>query len=229
MTGSQEELVALFPQRSWEALCRRATKLGLVRRPIWTELEQKIILEHFEQSSKKIIMTLLPGRTWCAIKTFANTLGKIRKYKNPLKKCSICGKTAPRKEFRRTSGYCKDCESDWKTNRKRVMKKRAVHFKGGKCEICGYSKTMRALTFHHINPEDKDITLKYKKTPGQVRMVNSFVGQGWGWEKIEKELKKCMLVCMNCHMEIEEGLIDLREYGYAEEAGRLCKSTKSAR
>jgi len=74
--------------------------------------------------------------------------------------------------------------------RKRIM----IESFGGKCNICGYNKCITALEFHHLNPEEKDITLS---------------GSIYSWEKTKEELKKCICVCANCHREIHEGLIDL--------------------
>lgn len=65
----------------------------------------------------------------------------------------------------------------------------AVEHMGGKCSICGYDKCLSALTFHHINPWDKDFEISSKMS----------------WEAIVQELKKCALVCSNCHAEIHEG------------------------
>jgi hypothetical protein len=223
-TVAQKELLTLFPKRSWVSLMKKATKLGIIRRPIWTESEQQIVVQYFEGSPKRKIMQMLPNRTWSAIKTFANTLGKIRKYKSPTKTCCRCGVVCSREEFRYKKsygGYCRSCDIKWKTERKRILKKRAVEYKGGECEICGYHKTMRALTFHHIDPDSKAKELRYHIS-GHSAKVCSIVGAGWGWEKIKNEIDKCMLVCMNCHMEIEEGLIDLKEYGYAQEVSGLC-------
>ena len=67
----------------------------------------------------------------------------------------------------------------------------AVALLGGKCCICGYEKTQRALTFHHKDRSDKGDSI--------ARMV-----QDQSKETIKKELAKCILVCFNCHMEIEE-------------------------
>lgn len=68
------------------------------------------------------------------------------------------------------------------------LKKKLVDYKGGKCEICGYDKCINALDFHHLNPNEKDFCIsKY--------MVLSF-------DKLKKEVDKCILVCANCHREI---------------------------
>jgi hypothetical protein len=62
---------------------------------------------------------------------------------------------------------------------------------GNKCKECGYSKCRRALSFHHRCPEEKLFGLSLNELWSR------------SWEEIEKEAKKCDLLCMNCHMEIE--------------------------
>lgn len=74
---------------------------------------------------------------------------------------------------------------------RRRTKQKAVDYKGGKCTLCGYSKCLRNLTFHHLNPSEKSFQICCTL----------------GWERIKKELDKCILVCCRCHGEIEEGLI----------------------
>lgn len=65
---------------------------------------------------------------------------------------------------------------------------------GGKCQICGYDKCYQALEFHHINPEEKEFTISYN--------------QNKSWKTMSKEIKKCTLLCSNCHRELHAGLID---------------------
>ncbi len=62
--------------------------------------------------------------------------------------------------------------------------------------ICGYSKCPGALDFHHRDPKKKDFGLAVK---GLTR----------SWEKIQKEIDKCVLVCANCHREIHAGITQL--------------------
>jgi hypothetical protein len=57
-----------------------------------------------------------------------------------------------------------------------------------KCVICGYSKCLASLDFHHRNPKEKDPNWRKMRT--------------WAFEKIKNELDKCELVCKNCHGEI---------------------------
>lgn len=81
--------------------------------------------------------------------------------------------------------------------RRRIkLREMARASKGNKCILCGYSKCKRALGFHHIDPSKKEFDLSSK---GLTR----------SWKRIEKEIKKCVLVCANCHMEIHEGITQL--------------------
>lgn len=76
-------------------------------------------------------------------------------------------------------------------------KDRMVEAMGGKCQCCGYSKTNKALAFHHVDPTKKDMGF------GDTRANPK------SWNKIVEELRKCILVCHNCHSEIHDGIRDL--------------------
>ncbi len=80
--------------------------------------------------------------------------------------------------------------------RRRKVRLLAIEYGGGACQICGYKKCNRALSFHHKDPTKKDFGL-------------SAEGLTRSWEKTKIELDKCILVCANCHMEIHEGLITI--------------------
>lgn len=71
-------------------------------------------------------------------------------------------------------------------------KERAVELLGGKCIICGYNKCIRALEFHHLEAKNKEFSISANLNKA--------------WSKIEDELKKCVLVCANCHREVETGI-----------------------
>jgi len=75
--------------------------------------------------------------------------------------------------------------------RKRTKYKQLL---GGKCNLCGYSKSLNALHFHHINPENK-----------RFNITDAIWGAGkFNQNDIELEIKKCILVCANCHAELHE-------------------------
>jgi hypothetical protein len=72
--------------------------------------------------------------------------------------------------------------------RNRQKKLKAIELLGGSCLCCGYKECSAALEFHHVNPADKDKTIK--------EMI------GLSWEKLLKEVKKCVLLCVNHHREV---------------------------
>ena len=84
------------------------------------------------------------------------------------------------------------CNSCIVNKRRPPLKRKAVELLGGKCSLCGYDRCDRSLGFHHRDPKKKDFGL------GQ-NMTRS-------WSAIKKELKKCVLLCANCHGEVHSGL-----------------------
>mgnify|MGYP001596106795 CR=1 FL=1 len=80
--------------------------------------------------------------------------------------------------------------------RRRKIKELSINYKGGKCQICGYSRYQGALDLHHIDPNAKSFGIGDK---GYTR----------SWEKVKEELDKCVLVCANCHRELEAGITQL--------------------
>lgn len=87
----------------------------------------------------------------------------------------------------RVFSYCKVCDAARTKQFYLEFKKKAVAYKGGKCERCSYNKCLKALDFHHIE--------KTNKSQG----VATFRVRDW--ELLKKELDKCQLLCANCHRE----------------------------
>lgn len=112
-------------------------------------------------------------------KEFSVSKYEIRKYTKELKRYSRFDDSLTRKQ--RTSIMVSE--------RRRKLKDMAIEYKGGKCEKCGYNKCNGALEFHHLNPEEKDFSIS---TSGTTK----------SFERIKKEIDKCILVCANCHREI---------------------------
>ena len=84
-------------------------------------------------------------------------------------------------------------------NFRKKKKQQIVNLLGGKCCICGYNKCLRSLSFHHVNPSEKSFGIATK-------------GLGYSIESIKREVKKCILVCANCHAEIHDGIIEAKDY-----------------
>jgi len=71
--------------------------------------------------------------------------------------------------------------------RKNILKKLKVNG----CAICGYNNCNRALEFHHVNPEYKKFNLGAEAMHKHPLVV-------------AEEISKCILLCSNCHKEIED-------------------------
>lgn len=83
----------------------------------------------------------------------------------------------------------------WRQN----SKERIIESMGGKCAICGYNKRGGAFDIHHIDPNEKEISF------GSIR------ANPQSWNKIVEELRKCVLLCANCHREVHSGITELPE------------------
>jgi hypothetical protein len=77
---------------------------------------------------------------------------------------------------------------------RRSCKERIITAMGGKCCVCGYRKCFAALALHHLDPSQKDFSF------GKIRANPK------SWEVIVAEIRKCVLVCHNCHSEIHVGM-----------------------
>jgi transposase len=79
---------------------------------------------------------------------------------------------------------------------RRRVKQRLVIRAGGACAICGYSRYYGALQFHHLDPDSKRFSI-------------SRSGTTRAYAEVCAEADKCILLCANCHAEIEAGVADL--------------------
>jgi cytochrome c553 len=102
---------------------------------------------------------------------------------------------------------CKRCVGEAVTRRKQKMKRILVNEAGGRCAVCGYDRCIVNLTFHHIDPSKKSFSMSAKT--------------GKSLASFRKEAKKCVLVCANCHGEIEAGLIESPPAGRSSKGRRL--------
>ena len=114
-----------------------------------------------------------------------------------LKECKIHGLTEY--GIRKRDGLphrCRKCATEAVQRRRRKLKVMGIEYKGGKCQNpeCGYNKCVDALEFHHLSDKDFGIS-----SDGHIR----------SWEKIRKELDKCILLCSNCHRELHAGILKI--------------------
>jgi hypothetical protein len=75
-----------------------------------------------------------------------------------------------------------------------------VPVRGG-CLICGYDRCIAALQFHHVDPREKSFHV-------------SRDGVSLSLERAREEARKCVLLCSNCHAEVEAGFTSLPELSF---------------
>ncbi len=101
-------------------------------------------------------------------------------------------------------GYfrCRKCRAAAVSRRRRKVKAILVQEAGGACVICGYTGNMRALHFHHVRPAEKRIELNAR-------------GVALSLETLRAEALKCVLLCSNCHAEVEDGSVRIPDIALA--------------
>jgi len=82
---------------------------------------------------------------------------------------------------------------------RRRTKERLVKAFDNKCAICRKSFPQEVFDFHHVNPEEKKFGL------GTIR------SNCISWEKIVVEIRKCVMLCANCHRLVENGYVTVPE------------------
>ena len=93
---------------------------------------------------------------------------------------------------------CLRCRSDRVTKRRRELKRLLVAEAGGACLLCGYERCLAALEFHHIDRQTKRFHLGLR---GLTRSL----------PRLRSEAAKCVLLCSNCHVEVESGVAKLTD------------------
>jgi len=107
--------------------------------------------------------------------------------------CLKCPKHGPRTFVARVDGRfrCGQCRIEAVVKRRKSLKRTLVEEAGGGCMLCGYSRCDRALEFHHLDPRAKQFQIT-----SHTRSL----------AKLRAEASKCVLLCSNCHAEVEAGV-----------------------
>jgi hypothetical protein len=98
-------------------------------------------------------------------------------------------------EFTYSSKYkikCIKCQSVRKSLRKNRNRQELLKIHGNKCSVCFYNKCDSALQFHHIDPSQKEFEISES---------------AYSLENLKAEAKKCILLCANCHAEVEKEIL----------------------
>tara|TARA_R110000823_G_scaffold239366_1_gene364586 strand:+ start:59 stop:622 length:564 start_codon:yes stop_codon:yes gene_type:complete len=80
---------------------------------------------------------------------------------------------------------------------RRKTKERLVKAFGGVCACCEINGPSCIMDFHHLDPDEKEFGF------GAIRAnIKS-------WGKIAKEVRKCVMLCANCHRKHHAGLLNI--------------------
>jgi len=135
-----------------------------------------------------------------------------------MKRCNNCDRTLSEDQFGKNKSkkdglqtQCKDCRKSTNNNhyqnsekRREAIRRNAKKFsdktkrfvdkvKAKGCCKCG-EKEKCTLDFHHLK-QNKDFEISKNKTRVSI-------------SKLKDEIRKCILVCSNCHRKIHAGIID---------------------
>jgi transposase len=95
---------------------------------------------------------------------------------------------------RGTDGFrCRLCRSGSVDRRRKEVKRVLVAEAGGACALCGYDRAVGGLHFHHLEPSEKAFALSRRGVTISLAAARA-------------EAAKCVLLCSNCHAEVEAGL-----------------------
>jgi transposase-like protein len=94
-------------------------------------------------------------------------------------------------------GYqrCRKCRVASVARRRARVRDTLIAEAGGACAICGFDAHPAALQFHHVDPSQKSFTIRN----GDMRSL----------ERMRREASKCVLLCANCHAQVEAGAADV--------------------
>lgn len=98
---------------------------------------------------------------------------------------------------RGSDGYlrCRACRAAAVMRRRARVRAILIAEAGGRCAVCGYDAHPAALQFHHVDPSSKAFTVRDGGTRSIARM--------------REEIRKCVLLCANCHAQVEVGAADV--------------------
>jgi hypothetical protein len=89
--------------------------------------------------------------------------------------------------------YTSEAVKEWRVR----IRERVVISLGGKCCICGYARCARSLAAHHLEEHQKSFS------------IGEATKSCMAWVKLVVELRKCVLLCHNCHGEVHDGLVTI--------------------
>jgi len=164
-------------------------------------MEKKVLQEYVE---KNYSLNDMAREADCAQSTIRHWMQKygLKTQRRPHNKgyhldrlCSHCGETDESKFYGHKRTICGKCHCQYTLKKGQEKRIFAIEMLGGKCINCGFDKWTCSLDFHHVDPKIKD-----KKFDSM---------RSWSKERIEKEIKNCVLLCANCHRAVHKKEINI--------------------
>lgn len=117
-----------------------------------------------------------------------------------MKKCNRCKLDKGLSEFAKGSGRCRPCQAvmarEHYLNNKEVYVKSAIDMKNRNHKyILEYLKNHPCV----VCGEDDPIVLDFDHLKDKTASVTQAVIDKWSLQKIDNEIKKCQVLCANCH------------------------------
>jgi transposase len=175
---------------------RHAAKGPLAREQLQALINEELTLS---QIAKRV------GRSYSTVRYWTKRHGletaHVRRVRSNEKKPEV-DRVCPRHGLTlfvldsRGSYRCRRCRSEAVSRRRRRVKLTLISEAGGACQLCGYSRYQGALEFHHRDRNTKSFGFS---AGGVARSI----------EALRQEALKCVLLCANCHAEVEGGVTAL--------------------
>ncbi|HEY7150942.1 MAG TPA: hypothetical protein VH391_04615 [Solirubrobacterales bacterium] len=174
---------------------KHAARGGLDREQLETLISQGLTVRAMAEALKMSPSTVRHWMSTFGLRTQRHRanrhLGAERKPATIVDQCRRHGKA----EFileGRGAYRCKRCRSEAVIRWRRRIKETLIREAGGECALCGYARHPAAMHFHHLDPSTKTFAL------GREGVTRSLA-------RAREEAKKCVLLCANCHAEVEAG------------------------
>jgi transposase len=151
------------------------------------------------QIGKELGLSFGSVKHWLAkyeLKTEPHHYSRRDAVKTPstLRECPVHGWTDYVRSGARGFYRCPKCALERVAAYRRRVKEILVEEAGGACRVCGYDIYVGALHFHHLDPATKRFQVSHAGTTGALATMR-------------EEARKCVLLCANCHAEVEAGLV----------------------
>jgi transposase len=91
---------------------------------------------------------------------------------------------------------CARCRSEAASLRRQTLKAMLVAEAGGRCCLCGYDRHIGALHFHHVERGAQPTNVSAGGITDRI-------------DRLREAAHTCVLLCSNCHTEVEAGVMAL--------------------